>query len=268
MATDAGATGSTGTGTTGAVMEGGVKLSDLISRYDGTGDVTEWLDQIQIAKDPARITDLTRVLPAFLRGDAFKVYKNLPDDEKRDFQAISNALTAAFGVDEHVAFCELVARKWKEGESVDVYVAELKRLAALASSPERTVRMVLMSGLPEKVGSQLKTTPGIKQMQLKQVVDLAREVMAATVGPLEPGPLLGSSSAASFVEVETAPWDVGAASGPGGPGKPLKCFYCAEEGHVVRVCPKKQQKKARNNPAREAAAGSTAAGTENATGLW
>ena len=245
-------------------MEGGVKLSDLISRYDGTGDVTEWLDQLQIAKEPAKITDLTRVLPAFLRGDAFKVYKNLPEEEKRDFLAISEALTAAFGVDEHVAFCTLVSRKWKEGESADVYVAELKRLATVAKADERTVRMVFMSGLPDKVGNQLKTTPGVKQLGLRQVVELARKIMAAAVGPLEPGPLLGSSAAA-FVEVEPGPWDVGAASGQ---EKPLKCFYCAEEGHVVRVCPKKQQRKvARRAPAREAAAGSTT-GSGNSTGLW
>ena len=206
---------------------------------------------------------MTRVLPAFLRGDAFKVYKNLPEAEKRDFQAISDALTAAFGVDEHMAFCTLVSRRWKDGESVDVYAAELKRLASVAKSDERTVRMVFMSGLPDKVGTQLKTTPGIKAMDFKQVVELAREVMAATAGPLEPGPLLGSSAAA-FVEVETAPWDVGAASGP---GKPLKCFYCTEEGHVVRMCPKKLQKKAQARrepaPAREPASGSG-----NSTGLW
>ena len=144
---------------------------------------------------------------------------------------------------------------------MDVYAADLKRLATVAKSDERTVRMVFMSGLPDKVGSQLKTTPGIKQMDLKQVVELARKVMAATVGPLEPGPLLGTS-AATVVEIEPSPWDVGAASGP---GKPLKCFYCAEEGHVVRVCPKKQQKKTRWEPAREAAAVTV---SENATGLW
>ena len=166
-----------------------------------------------------------------------------------------------------MAFCTLVSRRWKEGESVDVYAADLKRLAAVAKSDERTVRMVFMSGLPDKVGSQLKTTPGIKQMDLKQVVELARKVMAATVGPLEPGPLLGASAATTemYREVETAPWDVGATSGP---GKPLKCFYCAEEGHVVRVCPKKQQKKTRREPARDTAAATVSTVSENATGLW
>ena len=263
MATDE-ATASAGAAI-GVAMEGGVKLSDLISRYDGSSDVTEWLDQLQLAKEPARITDLTRVLPAFLRGDAFKVYKNLPEEDKRSVRAIADALTAAFGVDEHVAFCTLVSRKWKDGESVDVYAAELKRLASVAKSDVRTVRMVFMSGLPDKVGTQLKTTPGIKAMEFKQVVELAREVMAATAGPLEPGPLLGpllGANAAAFVEVETAPWDVGAASGP---GKPLKCFYCTEEGHVVRMCPKKQQRKAQ---ARREQAREPASGSENATGLW
>ena len=224
-------------------LEGGVKLSDLISKYDGTGDVTEWLDQLQIAKEPAKITDLTQVLPAFLRGDAFKVYKNLPEEEKRDFKAIADALTTAFGVDKHVAFCELVSRKWKDGESVDVYIAELKRLASLAGSPERTVRMVLMNGLPEKVGLQLKTTPNVKEMELKQVVALARRLMAATNGPLDPGPLPGP--VISVTNKRTGQWEVGAAAMQ---NRQLKCFFCSEEGHIIRFCPKKAQRRNQKEP--------------------
>ena len=232
-------------------MEGGVKLSDLISRYDGTGDVTDWLEQLEIAKGPANISDLTKVLPAFLRGDAFRVYKNLAEEKKRDFKAVSEALTTAFGVDENVAFCDLVSRRWREGEAVDVYVAELRRLASLSGSPEHVVRLVLLNGLPEKVGLQLKTTPDIKKMSLDQVVDLARRIMAATTGPLGPGPLPGP----------VKPVSIGAAAVD---GKRFRCYGCSEEGHMVRNCPNpKQGKRNRKKAEKE----SDTAGSENDDGL-
>ena len=173
----------------------------------------------------------------------------------------------------HVAFCDLVSRKWKDEESVDVYIAELKRLAAVAGSEERTVRMVLLNGLPEKVGGQLKTTPGIKQMTLQQVVELARKVMAAATAPLDPGPLPGETVAV-VREVESCPCKAGKtgavataatseAAGAAMSG-PVKCFYCAEEGHVVRVCPKKRRGRGRG----DATGNARAANPGNATGLW
>ena len=105
-------------------------------------------------------------------------------------------------------------------------------------------------------------------MDLKQVVELARKMMAAMTGPLEPGPLPGTSSAAgtglvAAAELGSELWEVGAATAGAGAAasqlKPLKCFFCAEEGHVVRLCPKKQMRKAR----REAATG-----LGNGAGLW
>ena len=249
-------------------LEGGVKLSDLISRYDGTGDVTEWLEQLEIAKGPARITDLAQVLPAFLRGDAFKVYKNLSAETKRDFKAVSEALTTAFGVDENVAFCTLVSRRWRDGEAVDVYVAELRRLASLSNTPERVVRLVFLNGLPEKVGLQLKTTPNIRDMAMEQVLDLARRLMAAAPGPLAPGPLPGPTSV--LPGERRGHWEVGAAASE---DRLFRCFGCSGEGHMVRNCPStnrkssKQSKRQRKKAQKDQDTNGSATGSENEGGL-
>ena len=193
-------------------LEGGVKLSDLIPKFDGTTDVTQWLKQLNVAKVAAKITDVTVVMPAFLRGDVFTVFANLPDDQQQDYAAIADALTVAFGVDEHVAYRELVTRRWRSGEPVDVFVADLRRLASLASMPERSVRMAFMNGLPAKVGMQVKSTPGVKAMTLVQVVELARILMAACeIADL--GPVPGNA------EATWAGWtDVGVVAVGGGAG--------------------------------------------------
>ena len=199
-------------------LEGGVKLSDLIPTYDGTTDVSQWLQQLEVATTAASITNVTKILPAFLRGDAFAVFANLPADKRARYEAISEALTTAFGMDEHVAFQELVTRRWREGEPVDVFVADLRRLASLAGVQERVVRMVLLNGLLGQVGMQIKTTPGIKTMTMDQVVTLARALMAAAMGQWDQGMVQGAGRHSGVDHAE-----VGAVAAE---GRCLKCFGC------------------------------------------
>ena len=217
-------------------LEGGCKLSDMIPRFDGSGDVTEWLEQVQDAKGPAKIKNLANVMPAFLRGSAYRVYRNLPEMKKRRFKDIAAALTTAFGMDENVAFCQLVSRRWKEGESMDVYMTEVQRLATLADTPERVVRLVFLNGLPEKIGSSIKMAPDVKSMDLDKVLDLARRIYASSSGPMKPGPL--PMSVATMVEPPYTSNEVGAVAA----GR-FACYGCGIEGHLVRNCPNAKQKK-------------------------
>ena len=195
-----------------------------------------------MATAAASITNVTKILPAFLRGDAFAVFANLPADRRASYEAISEALTTAFGMDEHVAFQELVTLRWREGEPVDVFVADLRRLASLAGVQERVVRMVLLNGLPGQVGMQIKTTPRIKTMTMDQVVTLARALMAAATGQWEQGMVQGAVRRPGFSGVDHA--EVGAVVTE---GRRLKCFGCLEEGHFIRNCPnaKARQRKDR-----------------------
>ena len=225
-------------------LEGGIKLSNLIPKYDGTTDVSQWLKQLNVARVAARITDVAMVLPAFLRGNAFTVYANLPEEQQRGYQAIEDALTTAFGVDEHVAYRELVTRRWRDGEPVDVFVADLHRLASLSGMSERSVRMAFMNGLPVGIGMPVKSTPGVKTMSLVQVVELARTLMAANEAPrMEPFPEDLGRPRSGQTEVGAAAVDAAPGRARGGQGCPrmtrrrFRCFGCGEEGHMVRNCP-------------------------------
>ena len=67
--------------------------------------------------------------PLRLTGGAFAVYQQLPDADKQDVLKITKALRTAFAVDSFTAYDQFVARRLQPGETVDVFLAELRRLA-------------------------------------------------------------------------------------------------------------------------------------------
>ena len=69
------------------------------------------------------------VLPMRLSGGAFAVYQQLGEKEKKEYKAIKKPLLDAFAVDRFQVYNEFISRKLRPGESVDVYLADLRRLA-------------------------------------------------------------------------------------------------------------------------------------------
>jgi len=66
------------------------------------------------------------------------VYQQLPPDDKKDFGKIKQALYTAFAADSFVAYEQFIARKLQPGETVDVFLAELRKLATLLRSATRS----------------------------------------------------------------------------------------------------------------------------------
>ena len=62
---------------------------------------------------------------------AFAVFQQLKEEDKRDFNWIKGALYTAFAADGFMAFDQFVEQQLHHGESVDVYLAELRRLSVL-----------------------------------------------------------------------------------------------------------------------------------------
>ena len=107
-----------------------VRLSEIVSKFDGEGDVAAWIEQVRIAKRIMQLADadLADLASLALKGKAFAVYQEMPPGNRTDFEKIAEALMTAFAEDflsAHVAASE---RKYVEGEGVDAYLNELKRL--------------------------------------------------------------------------------------------------------------------------------------------
>ena len=104
-----------------------LRVTDVLNKYSGDGDVTVWLKQAHLAKNLLKLKDLAVVIPLFLDGPAFAVYDQLSDPEKQDANKIEVALRAAFAADKFLAYDEFRNRLWRNGETVDVFLADLKR---------------------------------------------------------------------------------------------------------------------------------------------
>ena len=217
-----------------------IRISEVLPRYDGSGDISTWLKQAEFAKNIMKIEDMVAVIPAFLDKVAFNAYDNMADDDKKDLEKVKAVLLKTFAIDPHSAYEQLVSRCWAEGESVDGYLGDLKRLAKLANVGQRDnntlIKLSFVRGLPKHVAAQIRATPRLTNMDIEEILAVAKALMA---------------------DYRSEKYDVGAAVAPtkssvircytcGGPhmkrfcpqGKQVVCYCCGEAGHIARNCQK------------------------------
>jgi hypothetical protein len=120
------------------------KFSDILYQYDGSGDFSEWIRKLELVARSQKITDLENFLPLFLSEGAFSVYENLDENVKSSYEKLKAALLSCFSLNAFQAYKKFTSRCLKPGESVDVFAADLKRLASFISST--IVKTVLWSG--------------------------------------------------------------------------------------------------------------------------
>ena len=155
----------------------------LIEEFDGSKDVVEWLAKVELVCKIRKIKELSAVIPLRLTGGAFAVYLQLSDGDKEDAEAVKRALKCAFGLDSFSAYEKFTRCHIKEGESVDVYLADLKRLGSLfGCSDEKLVSCAFVAGLPDHVKQALRAGARIESMGLGQILERARMLLTEDTG--------------------------------------------------------------------------------------
>ena len=203
----------------------------LIPDFDGTADVVEWLHRVEMLCQ-LRSVPVMSVLPLRLSGGAFAVWSQLPDASRGSLEAVRSALFAAFALDEHAAYEAFSVRRLRPGESADVFLADLRRLAALfGGMPERGLCCAFVAGLPEGVRQTLRAGSRADGLDLAGVLTRARallsdeRVTAAAARRDQPWPR------------RQAPEDRG--DRRSGPGR-RRCWTCGRPGHIAADCPQRQ----------------------------
>ena len=199
-----------------------VRISDVVKPFSGEGDVVQWLDKLEIVAELRGIADVSKLLPLFLEGPAFAVYREMDPDEKGDLTAIKRALTDAFSLNAFQAYEQLTRRCWKD-EPVDVYLSDLRRLAKLAGvESDCLLRRAFVVGLPAVVSRELRALAKVDNLSLSSVVERARALMAEQV----------VEDLVAVSPREEA--EVGCSAGRGG-SRPWRCFRCGRP-HRARNC--------------------------------
>lgn len=189
-----------------------LKFSDIIKQYSGDGDFSEWLEKLELVANLQGVKELEKFLPLFLSGGAFAVYQSLPDETKNDYDSVKKDLLRAFSSDQFNAFEQLSARQLLPGESVDVFLADINRLARLVNANgenEQWVKCAFICGLPDSVKAQLRAACSIGTLSLAAVVDRCRT-------------LIKSNEICMVGNVRKTPQII--------------CYACGEPGHVRRDC--------------------------------
>ena len=200
-----------------------VRLSKIVSKFDGEGDVAAWIEQVRIAKRIMQLADadLADLASLVLKGKAFAVYQEMPPGKRADFEEIAEALMTAFAEDKLSAHAAASERKYVEGEGVDAYLNELKRLGRIAKASEDTIQCWFILGLPTEVAEQLRATPKVHSLPQETVLEMARAMVH----------LVESKKKASAALVAAKEVVVVAQT-----RTKKGCFECGQN-HFVRNCP-------------------------------
>ena len=124
------------------------------------------------------------IVPLRLTGGTFAVDQQLSSGDKLlEYSKIKEALVSVFVSDRFRAYEQFITRKLGGGEDVDVYLADLRRLAELFGGVSDTGLMcAFVATLPESVRHILRASSRIVVMDLGQIMCRARTVLLEETG--------------------------------------------------------------------------------------
>ena len=162
----------------------------------------------------------------------------MKEEEKRDADKIEEALRTAFACDKFLLYDEFRNRQWKNGESVDVYLADLKRLTHLANidgENKEIIKLSFVMGLP-KVFAQLRATPKIDTLDLTAILQISGALMTEIFKSdlIEGGAVARSNTGATTLRCFNC-------EGPHYRKDCIKareiiCYACGKRGHIAQLC--------------------------------
>ena len=216
-----------------------------IPKSFSSGDAREWFQKFEICSDANGWDGAKKAkkLPTLLEGEALAAWMELTEDEKKDFDVAKTKLIRKLAPLEFVSLEQFQKRAIFPGESVGMYLYEMKRLLrqAMPELSDDASRQLLihqfLTGLPAPVSRQLRAVGNmtnleqlVERAKVLMVVDSSDEKIAAVQS--EPPEVLKLKTQIQELTVQVA-----ALITQKSVQKQIQCFYCKQAGHIQRHCP-------------------------------
>ena len=154
----------------------------IIPEFNGSAEsdgIVTWLERVELVCELRKIKDVVTVIPLRLAGQAYDVYSQIPAEDKKDLTKVKAALTRAFSIDSFTAFDKFKNRRLQADETVDSFLADLRRLATIfGGATDKILQCCFVSGLPERVRHTLRSKTQLESMTLDELLNRARIVIA------------------------------------------------------------------------------------------
>ena len=193
-------------------------------------------------------------LPLFLDKDAFTVWSQLDDSSRKDDTLIYEQLRSAFGSTKEEAYVKFVRRQLRTDETVDVYMADLRRLLRCSGhtevSEDPVLKQQFLSGLPVEFAGQICLQNAASSLKICQCADQVKALRSAqrvtrqfpsSVSAAASSSNKGSSSTAVPSSVLCFHCKQSGHKRSLCPQLKGKCFHCKEKGHMLANCPKRSK---------------------------
>ena len=207
---------------------------DMVKSYSGQGDLVAWLTKAKLVAKLANIEDLASFIPLYLEGEALSIFLEMSDSDQQSAQKIEGRLKEAFTDGPFISYAKLVNLKWN-GESVDVYATEIRRLVGLSgisgTDANALIKLAFVHGFPESIRVELQQVDNIADMSVADLLPRARILVAnQSVG-------VGAVAESTASKGEPVKRNDSGSYNQAKGGFKGKCFNC-EGAHMVRNCPK------------------------------
>ncbi len=163
--------------------------SDMIKPFSGDGEFVPWFKKVKLIAKLKKITDEACFLSLYLEGDALSWYLEMRDMDQKYVGKIEAGLKSAFMEGPFVAYHRLGSLAW-DGEQVNVFANEIRRLAGLAGFTgdglDRIIKSTFVNGFPDQISMGLQQVPNFESIPMSDLV-----IMARILASKKPSKLMG-----------------------------------------------------------------------------
>ena len=212
-------------------------------------DPVAWFQKFEICSKANRWNagKMALKLPTLLEGEALASWLELTEEEQKSYEESKKKIVAKMTPAEFVSLDEFHLRKIRPGESLSLFLHDLKRLldqampGLEANAREQLLLHQFMAGLPDTISSQLRATGDTKQATverarlLKTIIDKnAHTTAAVTTGGSEEVKELKEQIAELTQQVAALTMTAPKSFAPSRRQQAIRaCFRCNQLGHVT-----------------------------------